>query len=514
MMALRILRGLVSPIFEPAGLGLKAIALALFAAHPSWTGALFVLIVVTSISISLVARTIYSGEIALRSLYSYIGERETRDWIRTTPFTSDELRRIYGFQHLELNFALRSPSRQLYMVTYTGNTSLDCRCYFNIAGSSFILTPNANVNFHQLPLAQKFVVFHEIGHASFAGGEIWTKGQLEVIAIVLAIGFAATTTTHWPWWAMLFGGLGGAILLLRGSDQFRNEMAETFADRYALREIEQEDPKHALSIAEQLTGMWQQALKQNPGPPRRRKLELMARLRNLAFEIHGLERITQGKLAVNVDRLPAIFKTLPLYAWATVLFFWVLLDGGLHHDFYAEFGLVGFVVLLAACQFVLWRSLRRVSVLESNIKSKCRHIETEERMPADRTAAKELVKMIDPVSADWIPDASLNDIIDAVMNGQNGKQIIADRHTEDSKNAPFSAAEILAEIVAIAVVIKATWEAVGFTGKVLELVVDNDKKLQICETVVLRLRQAGLEVAADRVQGWIDTILERITRPR
>lgn len=513
MLVLRLIHGLLRLLFEPAGLGLKAIALATFAAHPSWTAALFVLIVVISISIFLVTSIIYSGEIALLSLCSYIGKRETRDWICTAPFTGDELLRVYGFQHLNLNIAPGWPSRQLYMVTYAGNTSLDCRCYFSVGGSSFILTPNADADFHQLPPAQKFVIYHEIGHASFAGGELWTKGWPEVIAIALAIGSAAVITARWPWWAILFVGLGGAMLLLQGREQFRNEMAETFADRYALREIEQNDPRQALAIAEQLTGMWERALKEGSRLPRRRVLELKARLRNLASEAHRLKRIIEGKPAVNIDRFPSIVKAQPLYVWATVLFFWVLLDGGIHRDAYIEFGFLGFVVLLVACQFVRRRSLRRVGVLEANILSKCRHIETENRMPADRTVAKELVKKIDPVCADWIPDASLNDIIDAVMSGQDGKQIIAERQTEDSKSAPFSAAEILGQVVAIAVAIKVTWDAVGFTDKVLEVVVDNNKKLQIVETVARRLRQAGLEVAADRVQGWIDTILERITRP-
>jgi hypothetical protein len=128
-----------------------------------------------------------AGENALTALDAYISERKASDWVRTAPFTLEELRETYGFQHLSLKFTREAFDRQLYMVSYAGNWSMDCRCYFNIAGGSFILTPNAAGDFRDLPAAQKFVIYHELGHVSLAGGEIWTRGRTEIVATLLAL---------------------------------------------------------------------------------------------------------------------------------------------------------------------------------------------------------------------------------------------------------------------------------------------------------------------------------------
>ena len=164
-------RFFTAALCEPAGIGLKSVTLALFVVNPSWTTALCYFAAFTFISTLLVTSAIHVGERALAALDLYIREHGTCDWVRTAHFTLDELREIYGFQHLTLKITREVLDRQLYMVSYEGNWSMDCRCYFNIAGSTFILAANAGAAFQDLPAAQKFAIYHELGHASFAGGE-------------------------------------------------------------------------------------------------------------------------------------------------------------------------------------------------------------------------------------------------------------------------------------------------------------------------------------------------------
>lgn len=163
------------------------------------------------------------------------------------------------------------------MVSYTENRSLDCRCYFNIAGSSFILTLNTGTGVNNLPLGQKFIIYHELGHASFAGGEVWTRGRSEVVMLILAVVLAGISVSHWPWWALVFA-VGGLLLWLipTGSNLFRDEMAESFADRYSLRIIIQRDKDldGALAIARKLSATWNHSLDASHLVPRRRQLEL------------------------------------------------------------------------------------------------------------------------------------------------------------------------------------------------------------------------------------------------
>jgi hypothetical protein len=99
------------------------------------------------------------------------------------------------------------------------------------------------------------------------------------------------------------------------------------------------------------------------------------------------------------------------------------------------------------------------------------------------------------------------------MNGSYPETVIAEIQTEDTANAPFIAFEIVTQVVAIVYAIKATWDLISFLDKGTELLLDDGKKLEIAEKVVLRLKQAGLEVPGDRAQRWIEYILERRTRP-
>jgi hypothetical protein len=247
---------LIAAAFAPAGIGLKSVALALFVANPSWATTLCTIIVLIFVSVLLVTSAIFAGEEALRALNIYMCKRKENSWVRTSPFSVDELCDVYELQHLKWNFTREVFDKQLHLITYEGNVTLDCTCYFNIAGSTFILTPNATTDFRALPPQQRFVIYHELGHASLAGGELWTGGKTEIGTILLALTLAVAAVSHWPWWAFIFGIGGGIGLLGMGSSQFRNEKAETFADRYALKMLARDDVEQALKVARQLKARW------------------------------------------------------------------------------------------------------------------------------------------------------------------------------------------------------------------------------------------------------------------
>ena len=134
-------------------------------------------------------------------------------------------------------------------------------------------------------------------------------------------------------------------------------------------------------------------------------------------------------------------------------------------------------------------------------------------MRANKKIALSLVKEIDSEAADWLPAPVLEHTVNSVIAGTDPKSVIADAQTLDPDNAAFISLEFLTQVVAIALAIQTTWEFVGFIDKVLEVALDHNEKLKIVERVIERLKQAGLEYPAARIQAWVDRILERLTRP-
>jgi hypothetical protein len=134
-------------------------------------------------------------------------------------------------------------------------------------------------------------------------------------------------------------------------------------------------------------------------------------------------------------------------------------------------------------------------------------------MLPDNATVSKIVRELDPDLVDWFPSPTIDHIVASIMEDGDPGKVIAESQSVDTKNAPFVSVESLTEIVTIIATIKTTWELIAFADEVTQLLLDNNKKLEFLEKVVLRLKQCGLVVPADRLQGWIDLILERMTRP-
>jgi len=99
---------------------------------------------------------------------------------------------------------------------------------------------------------------------------------------------------------------------------------------------------------------------------------------------------------------------------------------------------------------------------------------------------------------------------------------------EGDHSAPFDLVGHAATIAALAITVGVVWGYVASAykiGKTLvqflrdadsiaDLMVDDNKKLELVEGVIRRLRAAGLESASSRVERWVEAVLERLTRPQ
>ena len=134
-------------------------------------------------------------------------------------------------------------------------------------------------------------------------------------------------------------------------------------------------------------------------------------------------------------------------------------------------------------------------------------------MYVDAPTLANVIRAIDPDASDWIPGKSLNHISTSIAGGSDPQALLAELGDGDAKNPNFDYGEIISQIVALAVVVNTVYSDVGRADAILGLVFDNNAKLKVVEKGVLRLRQAGLERPASVVQGWVDKILDYLTRP-
>jgi hypothetical protein len=237
-------------------------------------------------------------------------------------------------------------------------------------------------------------------------------------------------------------------------------------------------------------------------------------MNNLTVITHTLRRVQEGKFAVDFDRLPQAAVD---YLWAVVMFSWALVAG--QRDVPSALLIWSIILLLVGIYVFRVNVLMKLASTEGEILDNCRDVNQEYPMQPEHALARDLVRGIDNEATEWFPPTTFNYIVDSVMNDGDLAAILAQAQPKDRASAPFSLMQACADVIAIACAVKMTLEFVKQTVGAIELgdklvaIFDDNRKLEIAEKVVLRLKQIGLEVSASRVQGWIDKVLEEKTRP-
>jgi hypothetical protein len=97
-----------------------------------------------------------------------------------------------------------------------------------------------------------------------------------------------------------------------------------------------------------------------------------------------------------------------------------------------------------------------------------------------------------------------------------------------SASAPFDLQGGAITIVALITTVNILWEhiskayGIGKTlidflkagDSALELTLDHNKKLEIVERIIKRLKELGLSGAANKVEGWVNAVLDQLTKPK
>ncbi|MEM9635595.1 MAG: hypothetical protein AAGA50_30005 [Pseudomonadota bacterium] len=128
------------------------------------------------------------------------------------------------------------------------------------------------------------------------------------------------------------------------------------------------------------------------------------------------------------------------------------------------------------------------------------------------TNYRQILQAIDEELDEWIPQAVLQDAVQAVETEADLQAYIQKKSSHSSDVAPYSGYDLYTLLIAILVTTKAVWSTAKFADEVTSLLLDPNKQLALAEKIVLRLRQAGMDYSAEKVQSWINVILDKMTR--
>jgi hypothetical protein len=354
----RLLGGMVGFFIEPAFIELKAVLLAYLFARGDW-GAVVVVILGFFFILSVPnAVAIFEGVKSLWSIYSTVRGAE-RGVFRTAEIIPDEvLVREYGYLHRAFRFGPYAQNAGNMRILYdSSGCTMDYQCGFNMFGNSYLVTAGGSM-LNAMPVVQKYLALHEIGHGSMLGGVIWIGATWVMLGgIVSSIFGLAVANVTWLGIATM------AFTLLVAFVYSRNVViesaAETFADGYAIVRIARSDPDSAIALIQELL---ERIADSEAFLPRYDRLINKSRAANLKRYLRGLER---NEPLRHLTTGPS--EKWPHYAAAGLLFIWILLDSDIHgaHTWLlaAAFGL-GIALTIAARN----HALRKMLALDTEIQ--------------------------------------------------------------------------------------------------------------------------------------------------
>ncbi|MER9182569.1 hypothetical protein [Mesorhizobium sp. M0767] len=125
----------------------------------------------------------------------------------------------------------------------------------------------------------------------------------------------------------------------------------------------------------------------------------------------------------------------------------------------------------------------------------------------------EAAKRADPIGAGFLGRLRIEALADCVERGADNHETFKPVVARKTEAANFTLLEAAMQFVAYLIIAKEIYQNIEFVDKVAPVVLDKNRRLQIAEHAVLRLRQLGLHAFADKVEEMIARVLDRITAP-
>ncbi|MCK1741257.1 hypothetical protein IVA80_10350 [Bradyrhizobium sp. 139] len=313
---LRIVWGIISFLLEPAFVEVKAALVAYFLAHPDYGSALTAIIGVVLCLAIMNGLAYFEGLKSLWSVHVIVRTLTESSLQIADTIPAAMLESRYGFAHTAFRFGPFAQEAGNLTVLYDRSGKfMDYQCAFNMLGNSYLFVPS-NMNLEVMPLYQKYLALHELGHGSLMGGVIWIRAKSIIAsgALACAIGLVTVNVSVLGISAVMTGILAA---FLSSRKVVVESEAEVYADSYAIRHMAAEDTPGAIAVVkkliERLTDVNHQLIRYD-------QLINKSRLRNLKL----FQRQFEAGKSLNVVVHPSIRW---LHYVAAILFFcWIVRD--------------------------------------------------------------------------------------------------------------------------------------------------------------------------------------------
>jgi hypothetical protein len=318
----RLLRGVVGFFFEPAFIELKSVLLAYLFARGDWGAAVVGIVGFFFIMGVMNVVAYFEGAKSLWSIY-WIVRNSEKGVFRIADIIPDEvLVREYGYLHRAFRFGPFAQNAGNMKILYdsSGHT-MDYQCGFNMLGNSYLITASS-LSLDTMPVVQKYLAMHEIGHGSTLGGVIWISAIWVMLGGVVSciFGLAVANIT---WLGIASIAVTLLVTVVYSQKLVVESAAETFADGYAIIRIARGNPDAAVALIRELL---KRIADSEAFLSRYDCLINKSRAVNLTRYLHRLER------KEPLHHLTAgLLEKAPHYVAAIMLFSWVLLNSDTHH---------------------------------------------------------------------------------------------------------------------------------------------------------------------------------------
>ncbi|MER9182568.1 hypothetical protein [Mesorhizobium sp. M0767] len=286
-----------SAIFSEACIEFKLMLGAWLMAFPSLQSAVLFVLAVVCAAFSSTALGLFEGRTALAALATELYEAPQKAWMRREYPDDGALLKLGYFQQQFRGTGMHADQAgKLYFLTPADSSPVDLRCVFNPFGPTFILFPHADIMDPDMPLAEKFLLYHELAHGNFEGGSSWLMPRITIVSVVLTSAFFLYSTSP-SFWYLLATFLFVCFGFFRSMDLFKRASAEVFADRFAIRVLASESVSDAIAIAEYFHSNWTGTLRcKNEHLTWVHRKITEHRLQAMSVTLSNLKRVTDNKI--------------------------------------------------------------------------------------------------------------------------------------------------------------------------------------------------------------------------
>lgn len=244
---LHFIFGTISALSEPAFIEVKAALAGHLLAQPSWSAAVSALTGLLACLAIMNAVAYYEGAKALWTVFWIAEKLPLNDIEIAETIPASKLASEFGYAHQAFKFGpfAQNAGDLIILCDKTGRF-LEYQCAFNMLGHSYLFVPSKKT-LEEMPLYQKYLALHEIGHGSLTGGGIWTRSKSVVASGVIACVFGAITTELTALGGMAIGMTILSAFLSSVRVVLESE-AEVYADSFAIRCLATTSPAAALKL--------------------------------------------------------------------------------------------------------------------------------------------------------------------------------------------------------------------------------------------------------------------------